>query len=514
MQWARALAAEPLGAAPAYQRHRPETTLLYRLVERYWPELEALLDRRGQQLPRYVRDEFEGYLKCGRLEHGFLRVVCDECGDERLLGFSCKCRGFCPSCGAKRMVEGAALLVDEILPADPIRQWVISFPFQLRILFARHPEWMTEVLRIVWQVLSGHLIRRAGRTRTTAKTGAVTLIQRFGSALNLNIHFHLLLLDGVYADNGHGKMRFYRVKDPTGQEIRELLGKIVQRVAKRLEKRGVLARDDETSYLTLDGLEDDPLLQWAGSSVHYRIAEGPGRGQKVFTLQTLPGRNTKPESEQVAKLSGFSLHAGVMAEGHERKKREHLCRYITRSAVSEQRLSLTANGQVRYSLKTPYRDGTTSVLFDPLDFLVRLAALVPKPRVNLTRYHGVFAPNSADRGLITPGGRGRGGVKSTARDKREDDTPERKRYRMTWAQGLKRVYRIDVERCDRCGGKARAIACIKDQAAINAILAHLEKMGRLPGNDGGGRALGKTGGGELATGRAPPDPEWQCGLFD
>jgi hypothetical protein len=154
------------------------------------------------------------------------------------------------------------------------------------------------------------------------------------------------------------------------------------------------------------------------------------------------------------------------------------------------------------------------VLFDPLDFLVRLAALVPKPRVNLTRYHGVFAPNSADRGLITPGGRGRGGVKSTARDKREDDTPERKRYRMTWAQGLKRVYRIDVERCDRCGGKARAIACIKDQAAINAILAHLEKMGRLPGNDGGGRALGKTGGGELATGRAPPDPEWQCGLFD
>lgn len=121
-------------------------------------------------------------------------------------------------------------------------------------------------------------------------------------------------------------------------------------------------------------------------------------------------RDTKPESESLAKHSGFSSHAGVMAEGYETQKRTHLCHYITRSAVSEKRQSLTTNGQVRYSLKTHCRDGTTCVLFDPLDFLVRLAARVPKPSGNLTRNHGVLAPNSADRGQITPGGRGRGKV--------------------------------------------------------------------------------------------------------
>ena len=108
-------------------------------------------------------------------------------------------------------------------------------------------------------------------------------------------------------------------------------------------------------------------------------------------------------------MAGFSLHAGVAARADERKKLERLCRYIASPAVSEKRLSLTPNGNVRYQLKTPYREslprersecfghGTTHVIFEPLDFIARLAALVPKPRVNLTRFHGVFAPNSKHR---------------------------------------------------------------------------------------------------------------------
>ena len=101
---------------------------------------------------------------------------------------------------------------------------------------------------------------------------------------------------------------------------------------------------------------------------------GPQTGRKVFTLQTLPACD--PDDA----LEGFSLHAGVAAKARERDKLERLCRYITRPAVSGKRLSLTARGQVRYELKTPYRDGTTHVIFDPLDFIARLAALVPKPR--------------------------------------------------------------------------------------------------------------------------------------
>ena len=86
-------------------------------------------------LPGYVQREFEEFLQCGRLEHGFLRVRCESCHAEHLVAFSCKRRGFCPSCGARRMAESAALLVDEVLPEQPMRQWVLSFPFQLRFLF-------------------------------------------------------------------------------------------------------------------------------------------------------------------------------------------------------------------------------------------------------------------------------------------------------------------------------------------------------------------------------------------
>ena len=89
----------------------------------------------GKELPGYVQREFEEFLQCGRLEHGFLRVRCESCHAEHLVAFSCKRRGFCPSCGARRMAESAALLVDEVLPEQPMRQWVLSFPFQLRFLF-------------------------------------------------------------------------------------------------------------------------------------------------------------------------------------------------------------------------------------------------------------------------------------------------------------------------------------------------------------------------------------------
>jgi len=111
---------------------------------------------------------------------------------------------------------------------------------------------------------------------------------------------------------------------------------------------------------------------------------------------------------------------------------ERLCRYIARPAVSNQRLSLTRNGQIRYRLKTPYSDGTTHVLFEPLDFISRLVSLIPRPRVNLTRIHGVFAPNSKHRGLITPAGRGKA-RKGNAPPETQKSPPQERHMAMTWA---------------------------------------------------------------------------------
>jgi ribosomal protein S27E len=101
---------------PGYARHRPERTLLYQLVEQHYPAFRELPAAADRPLPDFVQQEFEAYLKCGRLEEGFLRVRCEQCHAEKLVAFSCKKRGFCPSCGGRRMAETAALLADEVLP--------------------------------------------------------------------------------------------------------------------------------------------------------------------------------------------------------------------------------------------------------------------------------------------------------------------------------------------------------------------------------------------------------------
>jgi hypothetical protein len=168
------------------------------------------------------------------------------------------------------MAESAALLFDDVLPHEPIRQWVLSFPFQLRFLFASYPQIMGKVLGIVYRTLATHITKKAGYNKQTAQTGAVTLIQRFGSALNLNIHFHMLYLDGVYAADNYGKTRFHPIKAPTKSELNSLTHRISKRVAGFLEREGLLVRDDDNDYLALDGLEDDPMLQIHGYSITYR----------------------------------------------------------------------------------------------------------------------------------------------------------------------------------------------------------------------------------------------------
>ena len=155
---------------------------------------------------------------------------------------------------------------------------------------------------------------------------------------------------------------------------------------------------------------------------------------------------------------------------------------LARPAVSEKRLSLTAHGKVRYELKTPYRDGTTHVIFEPLDFIARLAALVPKPRVNLTRFHGVFAPNSKHRSQVTPARRGKGNTHKTPAEEQQT-TPAEHHAAMTWAQRLKRVFHIDVETCSKCGGAVKVIACIQDPTVIEKILTHLQQKGVQDPND-------------------------------
>ena len=198
----------------------------------------------------------------------------------------------------------------------------------------------------------------------------------------------MLFLDGVYIERPDGSLRFRWVGAPTSTELAGLTQTLARRIGRFLERQGLLERDAENSYLAGDALESGPMEQLLGSSITYRIAVGPQKGRKVFTLlQTLPACD-ESFAAGVGKVAGFSSRAGVTAHADDRQKLERLCRYISRPAVAEKRLSLTPNGNVRYELKTPHCDGTTHVIFEPVDFIARLAALMPTPRVNLTRLCG------------------------------------------------------------------------------------------------------------------------------
>jgi hypothetical protein len=191
-------------------------------------------------VPSFVEREFNAYLACGIPAHGFLRLHCKDCGLDRLLPFSCKGRGFCPSCGGRRMAEFAAHFVDAVIPRVPTRQWVLSLPFELRFRLAYDHRLLTAALGVVMRAILGFQRRRA-RDRLgvdDGRCGSITVVQRFGGALNLNVHFHAIVLDGVHDESLDGSVCFHALPAPSSLEIEGLTTLLAGRLTRLMRRRG------------------------------------------------------------------------------------------------------------------------------------------------------------------------------------------------------------------------------------------------------------------------------------
>jgi len=167
-----------------------------------------------------------------------------------------------------------------------------------------------------------------------------------------------------------------------------------------LTRQGYLIEEQGMTYLA-EADTDRALAPLQAASCTYRIALGPRAGQKVLSLQSLPSQARPSSQELRVKAHGFSLHAAVRWRADQRRELEHLCRYITRPAIANERLKRNRADQVVLQLKSPYKDGTTHIVMEPLEFMERLAALVPRPRLHLIRFHGVLAPNAQHCHLMT-----------------------------------------------------------------------------------------------------------------
>jgi hypothetical protein len=296
-----------------YEPRRPEDTLLYQTVADQLEPFLASARERGQPAPRFIEQELRAYLRCGIPAHGFLRLHCDDCRQERLVPFSCKRRGFCPSCGGRRMADTAAHLVDRVLPEVPIRQWVLTLPYALRYRCAYDARLTSEVLRAFLRALFAETRRRVRRElgERGDQCGAVTFLQRFGSAMNLNLHFHTLALDGAYTyEPRPGRTpAFIALAPPSGEDVARVLAGTARRLRRLLEAR---ADGDERALA-----RDEPLLALLSeASLRTRIATGPEAGQRWRRLgdRVEPAATVDaPENAAapVARHAEMSLHAGV-----------------------------------------------------------------------------------------------------------------------------------------------------------------------------------------------------------
>jgi len=430
----------------------------------------------GEGVPDFVVDELRKFLTCGSLSGGFARLKCESCGKERLVPFSCKRRAACPSCAGRRMAELAAHLVENVFPPVLVRQWVLSLPFALRYRLAWNHALSLKVLRIFWRALDRYQRKRAKkRGLVNAKTGGVTVIQRAGGALNLNVHFHLAALDGVFVEID-GELVFHKLPAPSTEDVAAIVKRVRKGVLRVLGRSRISTGKDGEDGWEDPFVEESPALASAcGASVQGISAFGPRTGQRVRRIGEEPDEIVKVlKRKRHARYQGFDLHAGAPAKPEERDHLERMLRYLLRPPIAESRLRELPDGNILLTQKTKWSDGTTALVFEPLELLERLAAIIPRPQINMLIYHGVLAPNAKWRKRVVAYKRPvvqEEHSDSECGDEAEPRPPKPRYY--AWADLMRRTFGYDVNACLECGGRMKLIAMIEEPAVIAKILSHL-----------------------------------------
>jgi hypothetical protein len=449
-------------ATPIYKRRNPQATVLYQVVQNNFLEWSGNYSlRHDEVLPGYVEKEFKDYFKCGILAHGFARAYCASCGNDYLVGFSCKRRGVCPSCNTKHMISITTHLLEKVLPKLPLRQWVLSVPKWLRYYLVKEAALASQVLRMFMSEIEKQLIKSCDGITDDAKLGAVSFIQRFGSRLNLHIHFHCVVFDGVFYTDQKGTLQFADVYNFGKEDTDHVEARVRQRVLSLFKRRGLLSED-----------EVENIKGWKGSG-------------------------------------GFSVNADVHIEDDDRRGAERLIRYCARPAFSGEKLKLlsekaeTADStRLQYDVNKGSQNDEPPMILSATELFDNLAKLIPPPHRHRHHYHGVLAPNSKYRANVT----------QFANEYYRPDTAESLRIQTAleieaaasklilksqpkagaknWARLIAKVYEVDPLKCESCGGEMKLIAFIRDSISITQILTHLGEEVEVP---------------KMQCARAPPD---------
>jgi len=360
------------------------------------------------------------------------------------------------------MAERAAHLVDHVLPADvPVRQWVLSVPHRLRYRLAYDHRLCRTVLHVFVRALRSAYRRQARRQGLSGgETGMVTSVQRFGGAVNVHLHFHTLVLDGVFVREPDGTLRFHPAAPLTDEDVR----RVVARVRRRLERlvAGATLTDEDADPLAD---ESAALASLSRAAILGRTALGHRAGRGPVRVGGDPdapwvGRHVPLHAHD----GGFDLHAAVYVVAGDRERLERLCQYLCRPPLGQGRLRRLRDGRIAVALQRPWADGTTHLVFTPMELLERLVPLVPRPRINLLLYHGVLAPNAPWRREVVARAEPEASAvepcppSPPADEQRAEAKPDRARpkYR-AWADLMRRAFDHQID-CSppRRGDRSRA----------------------------------------------------------
>ncbi len=437
---------------PITHKRKVRSSALYQIIDDAYEDTVVHSDK---YYPRHVLREFEAFLRCGVAHYGFMQTLCSGCKDRTIVAFSCKKRGFCTSCAAKRSFEKTDHIVENLFPEARVRQWVLSVPFELRYFMAKNTEALNDIHRIIYKSLQKYYRRQHQKTyRAISQVdfGGISFIQRYSSKLSLNIHFHILVPEIGYdpkSTDGVGEW----VDPVKPEQVLEVLEAIVSSVVDYLRRRNFFSNASEFNQL-LDESWDRTLED----SILNRLGKKLGRG---FGSE---GELARRRSNLCFEKYGFSLHAGVCVWDQRPKELRKLIGYVTRPVVSESRLKYDGS-KVTLLLKRPYSDGTRSISYTPEQFIKSLASIVPPMWENQVRYWGVFAPNHRLRKFIV---------------EKNAQSPSPCFYRRRWAEVLKATFGVDRTKCEKCEGRVKVISVIRDYEIVRKILKSMSSSGVPP----------------------------------
>lgn len=457
-----------------YRRRQPEETVLYKTLAANVETFIADREAEGRPVPVRVAKELRDYLKCGILQYGFVLTFCPGCTHEAPVGYSCKGRGFCPSCFGKRMAEAVEHLVDHVLPLAPFRQWVLTFPFALRFWLATNNRLLSKINKIATAEIGKFYSKKAiAEGVAVPLPGAITFIQRSGSALNAALHLHILSLDGVYATPAAEGVapRLRALSGPSDEDVGTVVEKIAKRAVKLLRRHGYLA--DEAEYVVRPDADDmfqenAAITAALGASVQSKIAFGPRAGQYVRKIGKGFGFDEEAplvKGTKCATINGFNLQAATFVAASQRSRLEALVAYVTRPPLATDRLSVNENGDLVYKMKRVFSDGTCAILLSPMELIEKLCAMVPPPRAHQVLYTGVFSSHSKWRNHVVLDPKARKGFNPETVDKKKVKNHRR-------AKLLKRIFKIDVGTCPKCGTDMEIRSAVHDPESIRRYMRH------------------------------------------